>query len=79
MRRAPPSPVPPAPEIPRLRDFAETVEPMRRLQQTYFCTRDPQVLSRCKSLERQVDGACRQILLLRGGLEPSQPVLFDQD
>lgn len=38
-----------------LESLAEAVKQMRHQQRRYFATRNPGVLSECKSLERQVD------------------------
>jgi hypothetical protein len=45
-----------------IRDFAERVATMRRLQRSYFKFRSPEVMHKCKRLEQEVDTACRQIL-----------------
>lgn len=43
-------------------NMAEKVSTMRRLQQTYFQTRSPEVLRNCKRLEVEVDELCREVL-----------------
>ena len=53
--------VPPA-ETVDPREFAERVDLLRRLQRTYFQTRDPQVLQKAKKMEQEVDDRCRAIL-----------------
>lgn len=45
-----------------LRDFAESVATMRRLQASYFRSRDPKLLASAKKLEQQVDATCTRIL-----------------
>jgi len=46
-------------------DLAEKVEVMRRLQMSYFQTRDREVLAKCKSVEKEVDAMCRAVLMQR--------------
>lgn len=51
------------------RELAALVADMRNAQKEYFRTRSPAALDNSKSLERQVDKACKDVL--------AQPGLFD--